>query len=387
MNDALTSLRFLIVTNSNVTKLITTHKMLLLRHLDFSSNRIERLERNSSRLASSLREIDLMNNRIVFIEEDFFESVTALSFLDLSGNLLRTLGLHFNLVASKLDTNIYLSDNPIRNKRSGQTELQIVGNGKKFGVYVQLSNTSLSRLPHFVMRDLAWLHFDIELDTPTIESRLVHIFTNITALEQSDDVITSIRMENMSEALNETTFKQDLVRDFGRHTQGLSLDNNGFTTIPDLCQIKQLRTLSLRENKIDRLVTNSMDPLLPNTIQHLDLSHNRIRIISEDFFLMFTRLNSLYLNANELMSTVKLTFSSTEIERISLAHNQIDFVEMKFPRKKNWSMLIELMDLSSNKIKLLPTLKGIDGSISNRINYALIISIAKLCLSLNLVFG
>jgi internalin A len=104
----------------------------------------------------------------------------------------------------------------------------------------------------------------------------------------------------------------------------LDLSTLGFTALPEaLCQLRQLRTLYLRNNQ---LIT------LPESLGRL------------------TRLQHIYLTGNRLISLPKSLGQLTELQILSLGNNQLTAIPESFGQLAQ----LQILDLNHNQLTALP---------------------------------
>jgi len=140
--------------------------------------------------------------------------------------------------------------------------------------------------------------------------------------------------------------------------ESLRLNGAGiqFLSSNALANGKNLNQLDLKRNKIYALTRGIFTPLV--NLELLNLGSNGITTIEDNTFEGLTSLKYLYLEENNLVKVTSQTFAGLpKLEELLLRQNRIEtveFDELNLPR-------LELLMLSTNEIKVLPSLKGLPG--------------------------
>jgi hypothetical protein len=101
----------------------------------------------------------------------------------------------------------------------------------------------------------------------------------------------------------------------------------------DFHNLKQLNTISLRENKIDRISRCAFHYL--DNLEKIILDGNRIKEIHEDTFMHLPKLAHFSANENDLVHLDADLFShNPNIRNISLSHNNISSIDIVFLNKE-----------------------------------------------------
>ncbi|CAF0706645.1 unnamed protein product [Brachionus calyciflorus] len=109
---------------------------------------------------------------------------------------------------------------------------------------------------------------------------------------------------------------------------------------------------SLVQNEIEQLTRNDS---LPDTLEELDLSHNKIKLIEKGFFLKFSKLKKIILVENNLQKIDTLIFNSNKLNLIDFTNNKIyKFKEINFKTHPDSLNL----NISGNNLRKLMYLTG-----------------------------
>lgn len=112
----------------------------------------------------------------------------------------------------------------------------------------------------------------------------------------------------------------------------------------------------MRESQLMNLNGNNY---LPKTIEYLDFRRSKIEEISPTFFTQLENLIEVNLSENKLKSFDNIEFFSNKFKKLSLEWNEIVTVEeMIFKTPNSLSITIDLIDLSGNKLKKTPSIRG-----------------------------
>ena len=112
-------------------------------------------------------------------------------------------------------------------------------------------------------------------------------------------------------------------------------------------------SINLADNVIDTLLQDYLGETFPNLL-YLYLSNNKISSLSENSFKYLKNLKGLYLASNKLKTISQGWFSSLlQLSYISLKNNEISVIE---ETTEIWPKLLSILDLSYNKLKVIPPL-------------------------------
>lgn len=280
-----------------------------LSRLYLISNNIRFLGKNSLANLTELETLDLSSNQLRQLNGDLFKDMSSLKNLRACRNLFRKL-------PSKLFSQIH-NHKASNVSPSSSTAIARLAAANK------LENVDFSK-----NRYLSQLSADMFALSPALASgggRQSFSFSPITSLNLSDCVFTDQLAGKSPEVL--------------------------FASLPDLISV------SLQHNKLrDLLSTNGLFAK-NNKLQKLDFSHNQLNILSVNLFnANASQITELQLHHNQLTSIPEqFLFNLKKLKRISLSHNQL--------KQLNASMfftnqLIEFIDLSHNQLITLNTQKS-----------------------------
>ena len=112
-------------------------------------------------------------------------------------------------------------------------------------------------------------------------------------------------------------------------------------------------SINLADNVIDTLLQDYLGKTFPNLL-YLYLSNNKISSLSEKSFKYLKNLKRLYLPSNKLKTVSQGWFSSLlQLSYINLKNNEISVIE---ETTEIWPKLLSILDLSYNKLKIIPPL-------------------------------
>ncbi|RKO93872.1 hypothetical protein BDK51DRAFT_18137 [Blyttiomyces helicus] len=333
-----------------------------LRWASFRNNNL----RDITRLASCprLEELSLENNEIESI--DPLSSLTALSKLDASNNSIASIestSSFRNLMLLSLENNCIKTLKPLA-KLTSLMELYV---GNNF-VADLLSIFPLKELPRLIILDLtgnsACQLVNYRLFTIFHLARLKAYGANITTKEQTsakDIYLGKLTIELLGEKIGHFTFKSiseldlrsckireiDCFANFDfRNLRKLNFDNNLLVSIDCFVGLTGLRTLSLNNNRIERLLSTDLPapttlnpgvgsgidgggkgfrPLLPY-LEELHLGYNAVTRIADLGLYRMPHLKTLYLQGNKICKIDGLEHMTSLVELV-LDKNQIKSAE------------------------------------------------------------
>lgn len=307
-------------------------KEIYLASMNFSHNKISKIESGSFEQCSNMTLLDLSFNRITNIPRTTFDSLSYATVFDLSHNLL---------------TN--LSQVPLLN----MTGLKILN----------VSYNELAIIPRNSFPKLYELH-TVDLSHNNISDIWNSVF----------QTLFSLRFLNLShnamDSIKGSTFG-------ALHTL-LEL-NLGYNEIADvnrgsLSRLASVRTLTLQHNRVERLFT------LPMSLSHLDLAHNQVSSVPPRItWPSMNALLSIDLSHNQLGDSLERgAFANLlTLQRVDLSHNNLtrppwealnDLTTLQYIYMNN----NELQELSRGAFGRLPVVFELDLShnkihnISNR---------------------
>lgn len=281
-----------------------------LQHLSLSYNVIRELPEEAFQPIKALRRLELRGNQLTAIQASTFRSLAAsLQELDLGRNRiteLETLDLpqvqilkldHNNLTALK------------RGQFSKMTQL----------ITLNVSHNGIDLVPNGIFRGLYRLR-QIDLRSNNLATLAVGVFDGLANLR-------AIYLQyNLIQLIDSRTFSQ----------------------------LPQLRLLQLSRNQISEIRTNAFDNL--PQLKKIVLAHNQLESVPKSLSRSTNAsmpVEVLDLSANKLsVITARDFFYWSKLEYVSLARNRITSIdELAFHQQTS---TLKTLDLSRNKLKMLP---------------------------------
>lgn len=290
---------------------------------------------------SDIRELYLDNNKIAYISDKAFDLMEGLEVLSISGNkisLVELSWLHHHATLRSL----------------------IINNNKYNDEYdISISNT-FGYLPNLEILSLRGDSIS-QFDVPLIKST-----PRLRKLDLSENYIQSFNfLDNIPQTMETLLLEKNgcpcQVRNLPANIRVLFLNGNGIT---ELCgaDCSHAHSLSLKGNEwlnILNVSSNSINSIESDAfkdtihVQTIDLSHNYIGSVSQHVFQGLSSLKELRMNHN-LLQIVPNMDSLNSLRCLDLSNNYIEEVTglnyLRFVETLEW------LDLSNNRIKVLPTM-------------------------------
>ncbi|CDH14756.1 related to Adenylate cyclase [Zygosaccharomyces bailii ISA1307] len=265
---------------------------------------------------SEIESLDVSNNANIFLPVEFIESAVKLSSLRM-----------VNIRASKFPANICDVENLIS---------------------LELQRNFIRKVPHAVsqLTNLTILNLQCnELD------KLPRGFNQLKNLQLLD--LSSNRFVHYPEVVNECTNLLQINLSYNKiHTlpastnklfklAKMNLSHNKLTSIADLSEMKNLRTLNLQHNRVARIKTGARN------LQNLSLADNRI----SNFDDILPKLKTLELQENPITSLSYKGFFPMNMTNLSLSKAKLS----NLPGELFFELsCLEKLDLSENNLTKLP---------------------------------
>ncbi|XP_027712595.1 amphoterin-induced protein 1 [Vombatus ursinus] len=142
-----------------------------------------------------------------------------------------------------------------------------------------------------------------------------------------------------------------------RYTAQLDLSHNNLTHLRaqwTSIRLTHLHSLFLSHNYLHFISTEAFSPV--PKLRYLDLSSNHLRTLDEFLFSELQELEVLLLYNNRIMEVDRSAFDDmVHLQKLYLSQNQIARFPVELVKDRSKLPQLTLLDLSSNKLKLLPT--------------------------------
>ena len=330
-----------------------------IRRLILNNCRLKRLKKDVFAYLQGLNEINLSMNAFRTFPRDIFKNLTSLSSLLVSHNNLHIFvpaWIISNLKTLNVGYNHLTSFNPSDTQSLNSVEMLILNNNK----LVNLSSRIFTNLGFYNLRTLTLSQCSLK----HIESYTFQNLTHLKILSLSNNPLTAadlqqalmglpitylkgLELQNLHlQDINDSTF----IHLVGSNITQLVLDHSGIEKIPSklFSSFKELRTLSLKHNKIIVISDNTFMPLtklnylrmsdnnlldcvnpllsgLASTLVYLDASKNRIRKINSECMDGLDRLRNINFKNNILgkRGLLRNSFTGRDIKSINLDKNRL----------------------------------------------------------------
>lgn len=309
-------------------------KLTTLRFLDLNDNGLEGL----FQLPISLTRLNLANNLLTEIPDNLWPVMNSLLELDLSNNTLGdslTDG-SFNglLTLQRLNLNMNgMTMPPLKSLQSIPTLQYLLLEANNI---TELGHGAFGRLPTVFEINLS----DNQIDK--IENRAFEGLLQLLHLNLSSNLLSNISMEAFGSLVSLQTL--DLSHN------SLEKFNNKTNGVFDLCY--SLRTLNLSHNEVATInrKTFPSNPYVPYQLNTIDLSFNKLNVLTKDITYGTQKVKSLNLSHNLLTDIKPHVLSNlSAVEILDLSFNDLEDLtheEAKFKFPTNLTHLF----LQNNKI-------------------------------------
>ncbi|XP_043281813.1 chaoptin [Venturia canescens] len=304
----LTNLLWLVLDNNNFHTINpeALYSFGQLRYVNLESNRLHYLPERLFQAAvhRELRDVKVGYNFLEAIPESTFHNLTELRSLDFTGNRIRSLQPATILDCPKLVT-LSLAYNRIskleKNAIVGLASLK----------FLHLEFNRLIALDLDAVIDSGGSEFALNVSFNAIATINLHTsINNLTTLDLGYNNLTQLPASAFAGMPNLRT---------------LDLRNNELTSVePGTFALAHLETLNLRDNRLEALRKQSFNGA--QSLQQLDLSKNEIGQLSNQQFRNLKILRILNLSKNRIRTLPRNVFEGTRIEILDLSGNKISIV-------------------------------------------------------------
>ncbi|XP_076176915.1 uncharacterized protein LOC143151537 isoform X2 [Ptiloglossa arizonensis] len=178
---------------------------------------------------------------------------------------------------------------------------------------------------------------------------------NIASLE-FDALLHLTKLKELDLSANKFGDNFTIILSENTQLQGLKVNKNQLTQIPDLFLVKNLTHLALAHNLISDI--NGSALLSLQQLQSLDISGNRISTIKHGSFLVPNCLTHLNLNMNQIKVIENGSLDNlTSLEELRLNKNQLTQLKDLFTNLKN----LRILEINRNELQTIQglSLKGL----------------------------
>lgn len=303
-----------------------------LETLLLSSNRLTKVTDLSAETVPELKVLDLKDNKVSEFEDQFF-TLTKIHTLDLTNN-------EFNKLAPELGLFVALK------------KFFIVGNPLKT-LRNEIKNGSTEKLKKY----LSDLIDPNKLKAQDNSAKANLVKKELVSPEEKTDFERTIRAGIVNNTANLSNKKLTFLSKEILLFEGLgsvNLSKNALTEFPSiLSELRNLRTINLSENQIDRVSVSQLQKF--ELLDTLDLQSNKLVSFCDDFVSyeqtpVLRNLRSLDLAKNRLTQVSIIFASLPKLDTLSLGYNQITSIEPLIFQENN---TLDTLILTNNKIETI----------------------------------
>lgn len=179
---------------------------------------------------------------------------------------------------------------------------------------------------------------------------------NISVLELSSNKITEISNNAFKNvvSLRELSLKNNLLTKINTTVfkplydslKSIDISNNLMQIFPCFSSFKSLNRINLAKNYLTKLENDKNTlQVLPQSVETLDLEHNRLSIIKTGWFKNLTRLQYINLAHNHISLIENDTFFNLfSLQFINLNYNYIKSISNDWFKMSSFSMTVQLLD-------------------------------------------
>ncbi|PZC80312.1 hypothetical protein B5X24_HaOG214921 [Helicoverpa armigera] len=278
-----------------------------LREIDFSYNRISDIKVEAfTHPYNMLTKLNMSHNYLVKIPDAVFDKIDDLQTLDLSHNYIEGLS-PFTFEGSRSLLHLNLSNNRLTDINSSLfrfSELKVLS----------LSGNRIKDLKESDFEKLNKLEV-LDLSSNSIKTIGFNVFQNMVLLYSLD------LSHNELEVANKDAFANL------RSLSSINLSTNKLKSLPkDLFKNKTIKDFSVSENILEGSLSRGMFEGID--VATLDLSFQLLTAIEDYAFKGLVKLESLYLNNNDISSLSNMCFKTlTGMTLLDLSNNKIASID------------------------------------------------------------
>uniref|UniRef100_A0A8D8UVF7 Protein toll n=1 Tax=Cacopsylla melanoneura TaxID=428564 RepID=A0A8D8UVF7_9HEMI len=308
-----------------------------LKTLDLGNNQISELDPRIFQNLTSLKDLNIDHNRLVNLTRALFTNVPNLVTLDISGIKMSVLesGVFDDLVKLKIlhahKTQFQTFPADLFSKTKELQEIKIFYHK---GSLVKLPSALFSNLPNLKK---------VDIRQTSIEELPFDLFWNSTKLATLS--LTGHRKLK--------TITSELFRDCKELTI-LDLSDNGFESLPEnvFGFLEKLTELNLNGNRLEKITEHMFDGIIK--LEKLYLNKNKLKVIGPTSFDFLRELIEIDLSHNMLTFDTDFSYSPLKscvnLETMQLSHNWISKIyedwRISFTR-------LQLLDLTWNNFTII----------------------------------
>lgn len=315
-----------------------------LQTIDLSGNQVTELKASSFNRLINLANVDLSHNQISRIHAKAINDLPQLQTLDLSSNRLSDLNMNF-LVNKNTDrtVQINLSNNQISSLLADSDVQNVIVNVTSLDLSKNIIRSIARHFFWTTRHSLTFLNLSYNfLDTLSIE--VTSELPQVKVLDLSHNLIVKLspRSFQASSEIHVLLLSHNRLSSlpdeaFARMTRldVLKLDDNQITTLPDdAFEETALVHVSISRNSLARPFTKAFSPV-KDTLVHLDLSFNKIRLIATSEFDHLYSLEYLDLSSNNIVSLPSQVFANmSRLVSLDVSRNpllRVQFESFRLP--------------------------------------------------------
>ncbi|KAF3836254.1 hypothetical protein F7725_028812 [Dissostichus mawsoni] len=311
----------------------------VLMHLDIQRNSISQIDTGAFRNLISLKTLNLNHNTLVQLGDDLFEGLNNLTELRMNNNGIKAVSSTSLRSLTSL-TLLEISRNKLHHITAFNSVIQNLPN-------LQMLSVEDNNLPTFK----SW-----EMTNRSLKLTQLHLSQNrFSVFSITADVFPNLKLLNIGCTYKKQPLKWEVGKTF--LSQVSTLDISGLQITPDdrktiqelfnfsltsltmnsmkrsnliklinmSCTIPTVSILHLQRNNLFFIRSNLFEGCI--NVKELDLSHNRIRNISDKAFTYLQGLRILDLSQNKLSSVPAATSNLPRLEKLSFKSNNISRLE------------------------------------------------------------
>lgn len=335
-----------------------------LRYLELTDNNIQIIESLSFVNLPSVTHINLEGNKIEELEQDSFQNLAEVKLLNFAYNKLENLNLDaFNQVGTfstlKIDISYNKNDKMIKNDSNWQPFCEIK--------ILDFTGNNISYIDSFYLDSMKSSLIDLSLSCNSLFNITATAFANLHHLQKlkldqnfinsiEDDALKGLKnllLLNISHN-NIIDLQADIFQE-NKNLRILDVSYNNLRGLPaDIFKGTKLEILSISHNKMIHFPHEALQAI-NKTLQYLDLSQNKIRLLHFDHVKYLENLVWLDLSENHFRHIDEISLSwLPKLLVLDLSYN---FFQTKFDQTlKDLPKSLQILNLSGTNRTSIPNL-------------------------------